>query len=149
MRCKFRGTWQIIVCSNAASFRHQTYQASKIVGIQVKLSEEQGARACANDQLRQEQERYTSLQTKAAHDSQVATASAEAIAKKIDKSEQQVQQLQAQLAEAHAKQGKLQSEHAVQSRQIEDVTAELSSAKASTESLQASSSNSIWCVLQN
>ena len=118
------------------------------MGVQGKLSEEQAGRASVNDQLQQEQQRCASLQTKAAHDRHVATAAAaaEATAKQIEMSEQQAQQLQAQLVEAQSKSEGLQSKYDVQSRQIKHVMAELSIAKASTETLQASHLFSISCI---
>ena len=111
-------------------------RASHAVCMQAKLSEEQASLASAKRQLQQQQELYALLQT--ASDNTEAAAAAATAAEQSDRSEQLIQQLQASLEESEILRQEQQSARHQQGRHIEGLTAELSAAKGSTESLQVS-----------
>lgn len=103
--------------------------------MQAELSEKQAAVAKASSQLQQQQERYIILQQKAEADSKEA---ARAAATQTERYKKLGQQMQEERNAAQKHRDGLQSVCDAQGKKVQDLTAELSAAKASVKQLQVS-----------
>ena len=103
---------------------------------QAQLSDQQQATTDAHNQLQQQQERNTDLQSNHDLECRDAAAAAAATAQQLKQGQQLVQQLQEELVASQQQEQALQDSCNAHAKQVDQLTSELSTTTASAKTAQ-------------